>query len=809
MTHRNRLIITALMLCHLVLACRAFTSQFPPVNSGLDAAPADGEEVTIRSRVQEKNGDVYKLSGEAEIDYRAYILKADEITYNAATGDVSATGRVLLEGGANDEHLEAARADYNVKTESGRFYDVTGTVGARVRGKNVVLTSSNPFIFQGKLVEKQGRDRFIVSHGRVTSCQLPHPKWTFNAEKVDVRVGENAKMYHSSFWLFGVPLFYFPYVQHPVQGFGRESGFLLPTIGQSSRKGTILGESFYWAINRSMDATIGAEYYSQRGWAQHGNFRARPSENSYIDFSYLGVLDRGFGPDKVDQGGQDATLNAELALPYGFRGVASLEYLSSFIFRLAFSDTFSQAVNSEVKSVAFVTRSYDGFSLNSMASRYQNFQSTVRGDEIKILHLPTVEANSVERRLAGSPITWSFDASAEGVSRSEPSFSTANLVGRIDLHPRAALPLFLRGWSLRPEFALRDTFYTQRLADSGVSTVLVDDPTNRRALEYSLEVRPPELSRIFERKMFGRQLKHTIEPQFTYRIVTGVRNAAEIIRFDARDILSNTNEVEYSVTNRLFAKHSGAVTGCAGEGELQPTKAASIVRMPSLLTQQAPEQVTPPCGELSNTREVFSWEVRQKYFIDPRFGGSLVAGIRNVFTTTSELTGIAFLTEPRNWSPVVSRLRMSPSINTDVSWHFDYDTLHGRINASTLLADYKFRNFFLGGSHAFLNAPGEVLVAGGTVAELERFNQFRVLAGYGHPNKRGVSVATNVGFDTNLSFLQYGAVQTTYNWDCCGFSVEYRRLALGAVRNENQFRFALTLANIGTFGNLRRQERLF
>jgi len=39
--------------------------------------------------------------------------------------------------------------------------------------------------------------------------------------------------------------------------------------------------------------------------------------------------------------------------------------------------------------------------------------------------------------------------------------------------------------------------------------------------------------------------------------------------------------------------------------------------------------------------------------------------------------------------------------------------------------------------------------------------------------------------------------------------VEYRRFALGAVRNENQFRFNFTLANIGSFGNIRRQEQLF
>jgi LPS-assembly protein len=89
------------------------------------------------------------------------------------------------------------------------------------------------------------------------------------------------------------------------------------------------------------------------------------------------------------------------------------------------------------------------------------------------------------------------------------------------------------------------------------------------------------------------------------------------------------------------------------------------------------------------------------------------------------------------------------------------------------------------------------------------FNQFRVLLGYGHPNKRGFSGATAFGFDANLGFLQYATVQTSYAWDCCGVSLEYRRFALGSVRNENQFRFSFNLANVGSFGNLRKQERLY
>jgi LPS-assembly protein len=40
-------------------------------------------------------------------------------------------------------------------------------------------------------------------------------------------------------------------------------------------------------------------------------------------------------------------------------------------------------------------------------------------------------------------------------------------------------------------------------------------------------------------------------------------------------------------------------------------------------------------------------------------------------------------------------------------------------------------------------------------------------------------------------------------------TVEYQRYAIANVRNENVFRFTFTLANIGSFGNLRRQERLY
>ena len=57
--------------------------------------------------------------------------------------------------------------------------------------------------------------------------------------------------------------------------------------------------------------------------------------------------------------------------------------------------------------------------------------------------------------------------------------------------------------------------------------------------------------------------------------------------------------------------------------------------------------------------------------------------------------------------------------------------------------------------------------------------------------------------------FQYATIQASYNWNCCGLTVEYRKYELGAVRNEGTESFNFTLANIGGAGNLRHAERLF
>ncbi|HKR94569.1 MAG TPA: LPS assembly protein LptD [Candidatus Angelobacter sp.] len=827
--------------CHLIITAppapkEAQASEAPQSSDKNSKANAKKQHfpiseehpVTIDADECEKAGNTYTLRGNIAIHSTDYDFHGDNATYDSSTGDVTAKGHVSLDGGRRDMHITATEGFYNTRTHTGKFYDVHGSTGARFKGRSVTLTSSSPLSFSGKMVEQTGPDEYVLHHGSVTSCELPHPKWTFNAEKIILRVGDSARLHNSTFRLKGVPVFYIPYASPPVERLGRHSGFLIPTFGTSSTKGTVIGDSFYWAINRSMDATLGGEYLSKRGGALQESFRARPSENSFLNLNYFGVIDSGITTTSVNaqgvreskttpQGGEDVKLNAETILPYNIRGVASIDYLSSFVFRLAFTENFSQAVDSEVKSSVFATKSIQGFSFNSYVARYQNFQSTANDDVITILHTPGFELTGIDRPIFHTPVYWSYDVAAEGVRRSDPATApnqpglvTPGIVGRFDVDPDLTLPLFFKGWAFRPEVQLRNTIYSQQQSPAQPVDVVLQNVINRRSISTAVELRPPALGRIFDRTFAGRKLKHTIEPRLVYRYTNGIENFSRIIHFDFRDILSNTNEVEAGLTQRIFLKREHA--GCNDEPTAGPGGLAEAQAVPAA-----------PCVP-AGADEFVTWDVKMKYFADPTFGGAVQTGTRNVFTTTDSFTGIAFVTDPRRFSPVVSRFRVRTSSNSDLEWQLDYDTKKGRINSSTLYAGYHFGDYFVGASHAYLQVPGEVVTnpKDGTVLPVcaphvlnqppcvpPLFDQLRAQLGYGSPTKRGWSAAANFGIDREFNLLQYSAAQTSYNWDCCGLSFEYRRFSLPNVRNENQYRFAFTLANIGSFGNLKRQERLF
>src|SRR4051812_30060025 len=74
-------------LCHLISILPHVSAQVtPPLHSSAD--------VEIQSDEQQKTGDLYHLSGHVHLEYAGMSLTADEMDYNAESGEVGARGNL-------------------------------------------------------------------------------------------------------------------------------------------------------------------------------------------------------------------------------------------------------------------------------------------------------------------------------------------------------------------------------------------------------------------------------------------------------------------------------------------------------------------------------------------------------------------------------------------------------------------------------------------------------------------------------------------------------------------------------------------
>ena len=148
-------------------------------------------------------------------------------------------------------------------------------------------------------------------------------------------------------------------------------------------------------------------------------------------------------------------------------------------------------------------------------------------------------------------------------------------------------------------------------------------------------------------------------------------------------------------------------------------------------------------GQASKPREWASWQIAQKFFIDPNFGGALIPNRRNVFDSTLDLSGVAFLTSPRNLAPITSRLRFEAIDNLRVQWDLDYDPKAGRFDADNLYAGYSWGRTTVGVGHSMLNAVEE----NGSAASTIKSQQMQPFLSIGKPSGRGFNLAANGGYD--------------------------------------------------------------
>lgn len=725
-----------------------------------------GGQVTLEAdRQGGQIGKIYSADGNVDLVYKDLRLRADHLEWNQQAGSISARGHVQLD--YLTQHVEADDAEYDLHTGRGSFHHVRATFALQRHPTPTLLISPNPLYFQADEADRTDKDDYTIHKAWLTVCNPDRPTWKFYAPLARVELKRSIHLEGGNFRVFSVPVLYLPYATFPGAK-RRNSGFLIPQLGNSTRTGLILGESVYWAPLDWADATLGGTYYSKRGFGQRAQIRMKPWENANFEADYFGVIDRGLeqpaGPP-IPQGGHEARLLFTALLPHNWRAVADLDQLSSLTFRLAWSETYTQAVNSEVRNNAFLTNNFDGFSLNFAALSYENFLSATPQTSISLRTAPEVRFSSVDRPLFRKiPAYVSFDAFTGAVHRSETvtPFDSAHFVDRSEFAPTVTLPLHFGPWlDLTPRFTFRSTYYGGQVQNQQ----FVDQGFFRNTEEFSFDIRPPTIERIWGGDT---KWKHAIEPDITYRYVSGVNDFGRFIRVDEDETLTDTNEVEYGITQRLYRK--------SGAGDAQ---------------------------------ELITWRLAQKYFFDPTFGGALVPGQRNDFQATDELTPFAFADQPRRFSPIVSDFTVEPGKHYDTEFILNYDPQRNRMTAlGTMLNLKPYKQSFLTLAHfSTLNLPLNPPVR--PVNFQQRSNQVRALIGYGDLTRPGLNLTFGASYDFTQQGFQNQIAEISYNGSCCGIGFEYRKFSFGTIRNENQYLVTFRIANVGSVGNLRRPERIF
>lgn len=734
---------------------------------------------------------VKKFHGHAEFESETMLIRADDIVYDSDSGIVTAGGSVYYHHFLHNEQIWCDRLVYDTDAGTGKWYNVRGETTPRTVNRRGVLSGTSPFHFEGQWGERLDEEHFVLYNGWITNCKMPRPWWRLKGPRFDIVRYESAKAYKSWFILRGIPLFYTPYFYHSLQKQPRHSGILNPNIVPRSQRGVEIGLGYYWAINRSYDLTYRFFDYNTSAFEHHVDFRGKPGARTDYDFILTGVQDREGDPAQGDRkfSGLNIYFVGHSDLGNGWNANGMVNYVSSFGFRQEWSESYNEAIGSEIHSVGFVNKSWENYTFDTAVSRLENYESNevqppgstaFLRNAVLIHKLPDADFSGRDRQIwKNVPLWFSFYSEAGLLYRSEPifdannnlvdTFQTRQFTPRFNFAPHVSSVLHLGGISLAPSMGIDETFYGESQSVLAPGSATYPYPyefqangasITRNARDFSLDLIFPSVARVFNKKtIFGDKLKHVIEPRATYKYVTGVgEDFNRIIRFDEQDLLANTSQLQLSLTNRIYAKRGDTVT------------------------------------------EIFTWMLMQNRYFDPTFGGAVLPGAPNIFAATADLTAYAFAVGPRTYSPVVSILRTNPVNGLGLQWQADYDPLFHSIVDSSLSVDYHFwkKYFFSVGNFEAHTNP--ILTPYG--------NQYHFRTGFGDPQHRGWNAGIDVAYDYRENLLQYMTTQVTYNTDCCGFSVQYRRINVG-IRDETKYYFSFSLANLGSVGTLRTQDRLF
>jgi LPS-assembly protein len=757
-----------LRLSSIVIVCLALDWFGAPATARAQASQLAGCKFSqTRNMTGTVTGDHYILDGTEDvpiqIDCDDVQFFADHMEMFQKEGRVLAEGNVVYISGANRVYAE--RMVFNTKTRTGTFYNATGTATLRESVEPNIFGAQEPdAFFWGDELQKIGPKKYRIVRGGFTTCVQPTPRWEMRSGSITLNLDEYAILKNAVFRVKNVPLMFLPVFYYPIQEDDRATGFLMPIYGSTTTQGQSISNQFFWAINRSQDATIEHDWFSKTGQRVGGEYRyvRGPGSQGNAQVALLNEQPTTYAqPDGTVvhyDGKRSYSVIGGMAqrLPLNLRARANANYTTSIVSRQRYQQDIYQSTNRRRNLGGNLSGSWSAYSISVTADKNDYFQDATSFQTTG--SLPRISFSRGEQAIGSAPLYFGLNSEyvtiARSVSEDDVEISNTGLT-RFDVNPSLRIPF--NRWqffTVNSVVSWRGTYWTESLDLTGSRPVQVPVGIGRRYVDLQARITGPVFNRIWntENNSYAQKFKHVVEPTLTIQRVTPIENFDRIVRLDSVDnVIGKVTRLNYGVSNRLYAKKE-------------------------------------------SSREIVSLLISQSYYTDAnaaQYDQQVQAG----YATTA----------PSHYGPVALQLRASPTDRIQGAFRTDWDsTAHAlrslSASGSATLGEWLDTTIewsqrrYIPGLRGFDN-------------EASASNYLNTSTTIRRPGNR-IGGTYSFYYDLKADTFQQQRITAYYNAQCCGIGIEYQTYDFGTsfaalgVPQDRRFNVSFTLAGVGTFSNL-------
>lgn len=705
----------------------------------------------------ERIGDHLHLINQAAIEGPNLKFFADDVDLYVNANRVVASGNVVFTNA--DGRISAERVEFDTSTGVGTFYDASGimSLGQQAGTNTAAFGGQDPDVyFYGAKLEKLGPRKYRITRGGFTTCVQPTPRWEVTSGSVVLNLDDYAIARNTLLKVKGVPLMYLPLIYYPIQKSQRATGFLLPTYGTSTLRGQSISNAFFWAINRSQDATFFHDWFTRTGTGMGSEYRYIAGLQSAGNIRLYRFAQR---ETQYTNSGVTATLPAKTS--YEFTGAVTQALHGSARARMRldyFSDVFTQQLyhqniyQASRRNRVIEAGASDVFGPVATTLLYQR-NETFNSDVSSVLYgaTPRVTALLAPQQLFGAPIYVSMNSEYGYLpyrNVTDNVVTLDNSLSRVDVAPAMRVPLSrLTYLSVNTSAAYRTTYYSRSYNERGVA---VPDSLIRDYTQLRTDVVGPVFTKIWDtpESAYAERMKHVIEPAFTVDYTTAINNYKRTpVLTDTSDfVIGGTSRVTYGLTNRLMYRGK-TVDGVRGQ-----------------------------------TREFVTVGLQQTYYSNSE------SSLYDTSYSSSNTNR-----KPVALSPVSLTARFSPSSRMDANTRVEYD-----VNGLGLAS------LGVGSTVSAGLASGSLQFSRQRFSRISQPNSYFSGSTSVHSANGHFTGTYALSWDLTHSTIVTQNVLATYMAQCCGLQMEFQNFHLvssAPIPSDRRINFSFVLAGLGSFSN--------